>query len=122
MVQSNGLALVVATRFLKCAFMLGFLTPSGVLAAPFFGVQCTHVWGLDAVLQVQAPIAAGPNAVQDTRKSLIDHFGEPAFERQMPDGVALAWVTTEGSSVPIGRNVNIQIAQGTLHITCGSTF
>jgi hypothetical protein len=78
---------VIATRFLKCAFIL-LLTPSVALAAPFFGVQCTHVWGLDAVMQVQAP-----NAIQDTRKSLIDHFGEPASERQIPDGVALAWVT-----------------------------
>jgi hypothetical protein len=114
--------LVIVIRFLKCAFVLGLLTPSGVLAAPFFGVQCTHVWGLDAVMQVQAPIAAGPNAVQDTRKSLIDRFGAPAIERQILDGVALTWFTTEGSSVPIGRNVDIQIVQGTLHITCGITF
>lgn len=114
--------MVIATHLSKCAFILGLLTPSGVLAAPFFGVQCTHVWGLDAVVQVQAPIAAGPNAIQDTRKSLIDHFGEPASERQMPDGVALAWFTTQGNSVTIGRNVNIQIVRGTLHITCGSTF
>jgi hypothetical protein len=114
---------VVATHLLKCVCILGLLAPSSALADPFFdsGLQCTHVWGLDQVEQVRAPIAAGPNAVQDTRKSWVDHFGEPAFVKQMPDGVALVWVT-EGNSTPIARNVSIQIVQGTLQITCGLAF
>jgi hypothetical protein len=120
----RGLALVVATRFLKCAFTLGLLLPPGILAEPLFdsGMHCTHLVGLDRIYQVRKPIAADINAIQDTRKVYIDRFGEPIFEKQVPDGIALTWVTTEGNSIPIARNVIVQIVQGNLHVTCGITF
>jgi hypothetical protein len=116
--------LVVATRFLKYALILGLLLPTEILAAPLFdsGVRCTHLIGLDQIDRVQKPIAAGVNAIQDIRKIYIDRFGKPMFEKQMPDGVALMWVTKEGNSIPIARNVIIQIVQGTLQVTCGTAF
>jgi hypothetical protein len=123
-VQFRGLALLVATRILKCVFILGLLLPPAILADPLLdsGAGCTHVFGLDQIDQVRQPIAAGPNAIQETRKIYIDHFGKPKFERQMPDGVALTWVITEGYSTPIAQNVIIHIVQGTLHVTCGTAF
>jgi hypothetical protein len=105
--QSNSEArLVVATRFLKYAPILGLLLPTGILADPLLdsGVRCTHLIELDQIDQVQKPITAGVNAIQDTRKIYIDRFGKPTFEKQMPDGVALTWVTKEGNSIPIARN------------------
>jgi hypothetical protein len=116
--------LVVATRFLKYAFILGLLLPTEILADPLLdsGVRCTHLIGLDQIDQVQKPIAAGVNAIQDTRKIYIDRLGKPTFEKQMPDGVVLTWVTKEGNSIAIARNIIIQIVQGTLHVTCGTVF
>ena len=115
---------MVATRFLKYAFILGLLLPTGILADSVLDsdVGCTHSMGLDQIDQVRKPIAAGLNAIQDTRKIYIDRFGKPTFEKQVPDGVALVWVTTAGNSIPIARNVIIQIVQGTLHVTCGTAF
>ena len=86
------------------------------------GVPCTHVHGLDQIDQVRKPIVAGPNAIQDTREIYIDRFGKPTFKKQVPDGVVLTWVTKERHSIPIVRNVIIQIVQGTLHVTCGTAF
>ena len=115
---------MVTTRFLKCAFILELLLPPGILAAPLLdgGVGCTHLIGLDQIAHVRKPIAAGPNAIRDTRKIYIDHIGKPTFEKQMPDGVGLTWVVGEGSSIPLARDVIIQIAEGTLHVTCGTAF
>lgn len=115
---------MLPTRSLKCAFVLGLLLPTGVLADPFLdrGVRCTHFVGLDQIFQAREPIAAGLTAIQDTAKMYIDRLGKPTFEKQVSDGIALTWVTVEGNSVPIAWNVDLQIVQGTLHVTCGTTF
>jgi hypothetical protein len=78
--------------------------------------------GLDQTYQVHKPSAAAPNAIQDAKKLYIDRFGKPAFERRLRDGVALRWVNIEGYSVPMSLDVDLEIVQGTLHITCGTTF
>ena len=116
---------MAATRFLKHAFILGLLLPpTGILADPSVdtGAGCTHMIGFDQVVQVRKPTIASQNAIQDTRKIYIDRFGKPKFEKQVPDGIALTWITAEGSSTPIARNVTIQIVEGTVHVTCGTTF
>ncbi len=116
---------MVTTRFLKCAFILELLLlPTGVLADPLLdrGVRCTHFFGLDQIVQVREPIAAGISTTQDTRKAYIARLGEPTFEKQRPDSVTLTWVTAEGNSIPIARDIVLQIVQGTLHVTCGTTF
>jgi hypothetical protein len=117
------LAFVVATRFLKYALILGLL-PTDILAQPILdpGARCTHLIGLDEIIRVHKPMAAGPNAIQNARKIYVDRFGRPTFENQLPDGVALTWVTTEGNSIPASQNVIIQIVQGTLRVTCGNSF
>ncbi|KJC55673.1 hypothetical protein UP10_39015 [Bradyrhizobium sp. LTSPM299] len=116
---------MVTTRFLKCALILELLLlPTGILADPFLesGVRCTHFFGLDQIVQAREPVAAALNAIQDTRKIYIARLGKPTFEKQVLDGVTLSWVTTEGNSIPIARNVVLQIVQGTLHVTCGTAF
>jgi hypothetical protein len=115
---------VVATRRLKYALIL-WLLPTDILAQPILdsGVRCTHLIGLDQTYQVHKPSAAAPNAIENVRKIYIDRFGKPAFEKRLPDGVALAWATTQGNSTPVSQNnVIIQIVQGTLQVTCGATF
>jgi hypothetical protein len=122
-VELRGLAFVVATRCLKYALIL-WLLPTDILAQPILdsGVRCTHLIGLDETYRVHKPSAAAPNAIQNVRKIYIDRFGKPTFENRLPDGVALAWATTEGNSIPVSQNVIIQIVQGTLHVTCGTSF
>jgi hypothetical protein len=117
-VQLRGLAFVIATRFLKYALILGLL-PTDILAQPELdsGARCTHLVGLDEIYRVHKPMAAGPDAIQNARKIYVDRF-----ENQLPDGVALTWVNTEGNSIPASQNVIIQIVQGTLHVTCGNSF
>jgi hypothetical protein len=117
-------AFVVATHILTYALILGLL-PTDMLAQSILDsgpVRCTHSVGLDGTFGVNKPMAAGPNAIESARKIYVDHFGAPTFEHQLSDGVALAWVTTKGSSIPTAQNVIIQIIQGTLHVTCGETF
>jgi hypothetical protein len=116
--------LAVAPRFPKHAFILGLLLPTGVFANPLLDsdARCTHSVGLDQTVQLRKPIAASPNAIQDMRKEYIDRFGKPSFETQVHDGVTLTWVTTEGSSIPLARNVTIQVVVGALHVTCGTAF
>jgi hypothetical protein len=107
--------------FLLAAALLP--TPIAARPIPFDGVRCTEGVGIDMIFETNnKPEAAGPDAIQNTRKILIDRFGEPKFERQLPDGVALVWVVTEGYATPEAKNIILQLVEGTLHITCGSAF
>ena len=61
---------------------------------------------------------ARPNAIQDTRKTLIDQLGLPTFENfYSPGSITLTWVK-EASA----ESVNIQTTNGNLKVTCGLTF
>jgi hypothetical protein len=123
MYQINRFALVVAARYLMCAFVFALL-PTKIMALPIFesGI-CTHFFGLDQAYQVKKPAAAGPNAIQDARNAYVERFGKPTFEsdRSLPDSVTLTWVTKDGPT-PVAQNVSIRIVGGDLHVSCGLAF
>jgi hypothetical protein len=116
------LAMPMPAHLLNLTLILGVSAPSSVLAGqpPSNGLQCTHVWTFEGVEQVREPIVVGPNSVASTRKSWIDALGEPTIERQIPYGVALAWLETSASSTV--RHIDIQAIDGALHVTCGLSF
>src|SRR5215475_8980666 len=116
MYQINRFALVVAARYLMCAFAF-VLLPTKIMASPITesGI-CTHFIGLDQAYQVKKPEVAGPNAIQDARSAYIERFGKPTFEsNNLPDSATLTWVTKDGP-VPIAQNVIVQIVRGDLHV------
>jgi hypothetical protein len=118
-------AFLVATRFLKYGLIFGLLLPTDLLAQSMIEsgpARCTHSWGLDETIELQKPMAAGRNAVENARKIYVDRFGIPTFEHQLSDGVVLTWVNTNGKSIPVAQNVHIQIIQGALQVTCGISF
>ena len=117
-----SLAFVIAAHFRKCAIVL-WLLQTDVVAQPMFdSVRCTALIGLDQVIEKAKPLPADPNAIQNARKVYVERFGQPSFEKRLPDGVALTWVVTEGYSTPIAQTVVVEIIQGSLHVTCGGAF
>jgi hypothetical protein len=116
------LAMAILVHLLYLTFILGVFAPSSVLASqPHDSVlQCTHVATFEGVKQVREIIVAGPNAVANARTIWIDALGEPTTERPIPNGVALAWL--ESNSTSILRHVDLQMIGGALHITCGLSF
>ncbi|MGJ4944284.1 hypothetical protein ACQR1W_27205 [Bradyrhizobium sp. HKCCYLS1011] len=111
---------MIITPYLGLALVLGLLSTSALASPPglFASGICTHMDGLDVEEQVKPMQPAGPNAIQDTRNTLIDRLGLPTFEKRHSSGsISLTWAR-EASA----ESVYIEISEGNLKVSCGLTF